>query len=99
VCFLRCFISRRIRDSNETYKNEVLQSINSSDISIYHIGNEWWDLCAGPHVDTTGAINIDALELQSVAGAYWKGDEKSPMLQVVSLSSIALSERLKMFFL
>lgn len=44
-------------------------------------GNEWWDLCAGPHVEYTGKINRKAVELESIAGAYWRGDEKKPMLQ------------------
>jgi hypothetical protein len=41
-----------------------------------------WDLCAGPHVETTGSINPAAFELEAVAGAYWRGDEKNAMLQV-----------------
>jgi threonyl-tRNA synthetase len=49
--------------------------------SIPFSGNEWWDLCAGPHVESTGNINKKAVELESVAGAYWRGDEKKPMLQ------------------
>lgn len=42
-----------------------------------------WDLCAGPHVGKTSDINMDAVALESVAGAYWRGDEKRPMLQRV----------------
>ncbi len=41
----------------------------------------WWDLCAGPHVESTGDIPPDAFTLESVAGAYWRGDEKNPQLQ------------------
>ena len=41
-----------------------------------------WDLCAGPHVEKTSDINMDALKLESVAGAYWRGDENRAMLQV-----------------
>ncbi|QJB24511.1 threonine--tRNA ligase [Limnospira fusiformis] len=41
----------------------------------------WWDLCAGPHLNSTGEINPDALALESVAGAYWRGDETLPQLQ------------------
>ncbi|KAG2433186.1 hypothetical protein HYH02_012728 [Chlamydomonas schloesseri] len=40
----------------------------------------WWDLCAGPHVERTGDINPDAVELENVTGAYWRGDESKPML-------------------
>ncbi len=42
-----------------------------------------WDLCAGPHVTNTGDINMDAVALESVAGAYWRGDENNAMLQRV----------------
>lgn len=80
----------RIQAAGEKYKLEILQSIVARDpqasITIYHIGNpgsedHWWDLCAGPHVGTTGEISADALELESVAGAYWRGDDTKPMLQ------------------
>ncbi|NJM58316.1 MAG: threonine--tRNA ligase, partial [Synechococcales cyanobacterium RU_4_20] len=41
----------------------------------------WWDLCAGPHLNSTGEIAVDAFALESVAGAYWRGDEKNAQLQ------------------
>jgi threonyl-tRNA synthetase len=41
-----------------------------------------WDLCAGPHVEKTSDLNMDAIKLESVAGAYWRGDENRAMLQV-----------------
>ncbi|AFZ18802.1 threonine--tRNA ligase [Allocoleopsis franciscana] len=41
----------------------------------------WWDLCSGPHVNFTGEINPDAFALETVAGAYWRGDETKPQLQ------------------
>lgn len=50
------------------------------DISIYQ-QDTFVDLCRGPHVESTGEINPDAVKLMSVAGAYWRGDEKRPMLQ------------------
>jgi threonyl-tRNA synthetase len=82
----------RIKAAGEPYKLEILESIRARDpaaaITIYHIGEKdhpahWWDLCAGPHVPSTGAINASALELESVAGAYWRGDETRQMLQRV----------------
>jgi threonyl-tRNA synthetase len=82
----------RIRAAGEPYKLEILAGIRERDpaaaITIYHIGEagspgHWWDLCAGPHVPSTGAIDADAIELESVAGAYWRGDESRPMLQRV----------------
>jgi threonyl-tRNA synthetase len=73
---------RRILEQDEPYKLELLDSIQTEPITIYHIGDRWWDLCAGPHVESTGHLNPAAISLQSVAGAYWKGDEKNVMLQV-----------------
>ena len=72
---------RRINEINEPFKLEILDSIKTDPITIYHIGDQWWDLCAGPHVESTGKIPKKAVELQTVAGAYWRGDEKREMLQ------------------
>lgn len=68
---------------NETYKLELINSITENfggdmPITIYRQG-EFVDLCAGPHVSTTGKVK--AFKLQSIAGAYWRGDEKNKMLQ------------------
>ncbi|KAB1208701.1 Threonine--tRNA ligase [Morella rubra] len=59
--------------------------------------NEWWDLCAGPHVETTGNIDRKAVELESVAGAYWRGDEKKPMLQRIYGTAWEDEEQLKAY--
>ncbi|XP_028799241.1 threonine--tRNA ligase, chloroplastic/mitochondrial 2 isoform X1 [Neltuma alba] len=88
---------RRIMALNEPYKLEILDSIKEEPITIYHIGNEWWDLCAGPHVETTGNINKMAVELESVAGAYWRGDEKKPMLQRIYGTAWENEEQLKAY--
>ncbi|MBC6417805.1 MAG: threonine--tRNA ligase [Prochloron sp. SP5CPC1] len=71
---------RRIEDIGEPYKLEILATIQEP-ITIYHLGNEWWDLCAGPHVENTGEINPKAVDLESVAGAYWRGDANKAQLQ------------------
>ncbi|XP_010913171.2 threonine--tRNA ligase, chloroplastic/mitochondrial 2 isoform X1 [Elaeis guineensis] len=88
---------RRIMALDEPYKLEILDSIKEEPITIYHIGNEWWDLCAGPHVDSTGHINKKAVELESVAGAYWRGDENKPMLQRVYGTAWETEEQLKAY--
>ncbi|KAH0650835.1 hypothetical protein KY289_031076 [Solanum tuberosum] len=88
---------RRIMSINEPYKIEILESIKEEPITIYHIGDEWWDLCAGPHVETTGKINKKAIELESVAGAYWRGDVKKPMLQRIYGTAWENEDQLKAY--
>jgi len=72
---------RRIEAMNEPFKLEILDSIKTEPITIYSIGGEWWDLCAGPHVESTGKLPKKAIQLESVAGAYWRGNEEREMLQ------------------
>lgn len=71
---------RRIESLGEPYKLEILQDLEDP-ITLYHLGDQWWDLCAGPHVTSTADLNPKAFELESVAGAYWRGDEKRAQLQ------------------
>src|SRR3989339_1608223 len=65
---------------NNPYKVEWLNAIQNRDekISIYYTGQDLVDLCAGPHVSSTGEVK--AFKLLSIAGAYWHGDEKNKML-------------------
>ncbi|GAB4347298.1 MAG: threonine--tRNA ligase [Leptolyngbyaceae cyanobacterium] len=71
---------RRIKAIQEPYKLEILEGLEEP-ITIYHLGDKWWDLCAGPHVENTADLNPDAFDLESVAGAYWRGDETKAQLQ------------------
>lgn len=98
--------ARRIDAAGEPFKKEILEGIASKDpsapITIYHIGEpgaegSWWDLCAGPHVASTGDINPNALDLESVAGAYWRGDETKPQLQRVYGTVWSTKEQLKAY--
>ncbi len=84
----------RIQKINEPYKLEILQDIKSEPITIYHLGNEWWDLCAGPHVENTADLNPKAIELESVAGAYWRGDETKAQLQRIYATAWETPEQL-----
>ncbi len=76
----RAEAERRIRAQNEPYKLEILAGLQEP-ISLYTLGDDWWDLCAGPHVANTAELNPKAFELESVAGAYWRGDENNAQLQ------------------
>jgi threonyl-tRNA synthetase len=71
---------RRIQEIQEPYKLEILEGLEDP-ITIYHLGDQWWDLCAGPHLENTSDLNPKAIELESVAGAYWRGDATKAQLQ------------------
>jgi threonyl-tRNA synthetase len=84
---------RRIKAINEPYKLEILQDLEAP-ITIYHLGDEWWDLCAGPHLENTSELKPDAIELESVAGAYWRGDETKAQLQRIYATAWETPEQL-----
>jgi threonyl-tRNA synthetase len=64
-------------DKGDEYKLDLLQNLEDGNITFYTQGN-FTDLCRGPHIPATGSIK--AIKLTSVAGAYWKGDEKNKQL-------------------
>ncbi len=64
----------------ETYKLELVDDLEGDLVTLFEQG-EFVDLCRGPHLRSTGGVKADAFKLLSVAGAYWRGDEKRPMLQ------------------
>ena len=86
--------ARRIKAINEPYKLEILEDIKQEPITIYHLGEEWWDLCGGPHLESTSELNPKALELESVAGAYWRGDENKAQLQRIYATAWETPEQL-----
>jgi threonyl-tRNA synthetase len=66
------------RLSDQPYKLELLDEFaDESDHVTFYSQGEWEDLCAGPHVDSTGEVG--AVQLLEIAGAYWRGDENNPM--------------------
>jgi threonyl-tRNA synthetase len=65
------------RERGEPYKVEILQGIDAEWVSLYRQG-DFIDLCRGPHVASTGQVKV--FKLLSTSGAYWRGDEKKPML-------------------
>ena len=65
----------------ETYKAEIIKSIpKNEELSIYHHGETWHDLCRGPHLPSSGKIG-KAFKLTKVSGAYWRGNPENEMLQ------------------
>lgn len=65
---------------DQPYKLELIADLPDGEITIYRSGN-FVDLCAGPHVKSTKEIQAEAFKLNKIAGAYWRGSEKNPMLQ------------------
>jgi threonyl-tRNA synthetase len=87
--FVRVVVSREEalrRFAEEPFKTELIRELSAdAEISIYENrdaeGNiVWADLCRGPHAGNTRELHSGAFKLQSIAGAYWRGDEKRPML-------------------
>ena len=69
---------RFFRERNEPFKVEILEGLDAARVSLYRQG-DFIDLCRGPHVASTGQVKH--FKLLSSSGAYWRGDEKNPMLQ------------------
>lgn len=66
-------------DKHEDYKVELIEDLPEDEVISFYRQGDFVDLCAGPHMERTGQIK--AVKLQSVAGAYWRGDSDRPMLQ------------------
>ena len=65
----------------ETFKAEWATELpRRRAMTIYRSGEDWLDMCRGPHLASTGKLDPDAFKLTRVSGAYWRGDQKNPML-------------------
>jgi threonyl-tRNA synthetase len=84
---------KTFRDMGEAFKVELIDAIPpDQQIRIYKQG-DWFDLCRGPHMTSVGKVG-DALRLMKVAGAYWRGDAKNPMLTRIYGTAFAKQEEL-----
>ena len=80
-------------DKGENYKVEIIKDLpESEELKVYYHG-DWFDLCKGPHLESTGKIG-KAFKLTKVAGAYWRGDSNKPMLQRIYGSAWESQEEL-----
>jgi threonyl-tRNA synthetase len=77
----------------EKYKVEIISAIPGNEVLSMYRQGEWFDLCRGPHVPSTGRLG--AFKLMSVAGAYWRGDERNAMLQRIYGTAWADKEQLE----
>ena len=95
--------------ADQPYKLELIRGLEAGgqdeygaeiaekpEISIYRDG-AFTDLCRGPHVERTGLINPAGIKLLSIAGAYWRGDEKNPMLQRIYGTAWKTAEELEQY--
>jgi threonyl-tRNA synthetase len=80
--------------ADNRYKTEIIEGLEDGEISVYKQG-DFFDLCSGPHVPSTGRLG--AFKLQNIAGAYWRGDEKNPMLTRVYGTAWPTQKELKAY--
>ncbi len=80
------------REMGEDYKVELIEDLDEGRVSLYRQGN-FVDLCRGPHIPRTGLLK--AYKLTSLAGAYWRGDEKNAMLQRIYATAFQNNKELK----
>ena len=84
------------RDMGEQFKVELVDAIpEDQQIKIYKQG-DWFDLCRGPHMTSTGKIG-NAFKLMKVAGAYWRGDSNNPMLTRIYGTAFAKQDELDLY--
>ena len=86
---------KKFSDEGETYKVELIEALpEDAEISLFTQG-DFTDLCAGPHVQSTGKVK--AFKLMSIAGAYWRGDEHNKMLQRIYGTAFDTKDELKAY--
>ena len=80
----------------QKYKTEIIEELEDGEtISIYHTGDDFVDLCRGPHVDNSQELMGAAFKIRQASGAYWRGDEKSDMLQRIYVYAFPNQQELK----
>ena len=71
----------RWTEAGERFKAEWAAELPAGeDISVYWSGDDWFDMCRGPHLPSTGRLDPQAFRLVRVSGAYWRGDQRNPQL-------------------
>ncbi len=83
-----------MEEKNEPYKVELIRDLPEDVVLSFYQQGEFVDLCAGPHMDSTGRIKGNAMKLTSATGAYWRGDSSRKMLQRVYGTSFPKKEEL-----
>jgi threonyl-tRNA synthetase len=77
----RADLIARWKAQGETFKSEWAAELpEGEELSVYWSGNDWMDMCRGPHLASTGKLDPQAFRLTRVSGAYWRGDQNNPQL-------------------
>jgi threonyl-tRNA synthetase len=80
----------------QKYKTEIIEELEDGETSrIYHTGDDFVDLCRGPHVDNSQELMGAAFKIRQASGAYWRGDEKRDMLQRIYVYAFPNQQELK----
>ena len=88
------------RLADEQYKRQQVESLHDQGIevfSFYENSQRFSDLCRGPHVERSSQLPNDAFKLDRISGAYWRGDERQPMLTRIYGLAFTTAEQLKKF--
>lgn len=102
--FIREVISKKQAKAlfkDNPYKIELINELpDDEEVSIYYLGEDFYDLCRGPHVESTRNLQNFGFKIRKISGAYWRGSEKNKMLQRIYAYAFkdkkALSEYIKM---
>ncbi len=82
--------------ANQKFKTELINDLDEGElITIYHTGDDFVDLCRGPHVDNSQELLGAAFKIKSVSGAYWRGDEHRDILQRIYVYAFPNKQELK----
>ena len=85
--------ARKLFEGNP-YKLELIDELSEGEITVYYLGDDFYDLCAGPHVENTSKLQNYAFKINRINGAYWRGSEKNKMLQRIYVYAFASSKEL-----
>ena len=89
---------KHFKKIGEKYKAEIIESIpKGEELSVYHHGDTWHDLCRGPHLASSSKIG-KAFKLTKVSGAYWRGDSNNEMLAKNLWNMLEFKKRIRRLF-
>ncbi len=85
----------KVMFADQPYKMELIEELEDGAITVYYTGEDFYDLCRGPHVENSKFLRSFAFQINRVSGAYWRGSEKNKMLQRVYVYGFEKQDELK----